>query len=324
MNYKIIQERLATGGFALSVAFIVATAGWFMPAGMQHISSPHPWGSLSFLSDTLRSALGYALLLLAAILLRTVNARHAIIRIHSTIYISLFLLFATLVQPHTFQSGGVLACSVLGMLLFLFYSYQQSNPVDSVFHGFLCYGVGCLFFPPWLLMLPFLIWMQAGLHGFTLRTFCAVLLGALLPFWFLLGYAAAVGQFSLFTGLCEEAIHFAPIDYTSISLLEWIELGFLTVTAVWSSLCYAGNSYLDKLRTRSCIYYFMELMALVCLFLLLQPQYYDVLIVLVALLSAMLAGHYFAVTRTRGSFVALLVVLASLITFYILTLWIRL
>ena len=146
MRLTYLQERLATGSLPLLVAFLIASALWWLPsADTAAATTGGLWDSVPGLLTPFGGRLaGYILLLLALLLLGAVTVHHAVIRVHSTFYLTLFLLLAAVAQPHTLQGGSVSACCLAATFYFLFRTYQGVEPVGDVIRGFFFYGLATL------------------------------------------------------------------------------------------------------------------------------------------------------------------------------------
>ena len=96
MRLTYLQERLATGSLPLLVAFLIASALWWLPsADTAAATTGGLWDGVPGLLTPFGGRLaGYILLLLALLLLGAVTVHHAVIRVHSTFYLMLFLLLA--------------------------------------------------------------------------------------------------------------------------------------------------------------------------------------------------------------------------------------
>lgn len=326
MNHKCFQDRLATGSLPLLVASLVAVAYWWLvPSGAPLAVSGTCWEALATCIPGYVWRIGGFVLYVSGVLaLAGVTVHHALIRVYSTFYLSLFVVFSAVALPHTLHAGSVLVCCLLAMFFFLFHTYQRVEPVEIVFQGFFAYGIATLFFPPAIWYLPFLLIMQSWFHRVTVRVLFAMLVGAMLPYWFLFAYAYTADDMDFFVTLLRDAVAFMPIDYTVLAPMQIAGLGVAVLLTGWSCVLYAASSYHDKIRTRTFIYYVMAVAVFSLVFLLLQPQYYAVLMSPVVLCCSLLAGHYLAVTRDRRSLVTSVVLLVVMTALYVFNLWIQL
>ena len=323
MNSKLFQDRLATGSLTLFVAGLISAIFWLLLPAYEPLSTDTLPNYLpAFLNGIyIRSLCGYALLLLSGILLWGFTVHHALIRVHSTFYLSFFLMVSACMLPHTLNTGNVLACCLTASFFFLFHTYQGIEPTGTIFQGFLFYGIATLLFPSLMLLFPFLFIMQTWFHRPTPRTFFAMLTGTLLPYWFLLGYAFWNETPEVFTHPFITMVQFTPIDYTHIGLAGGINLTILVGLNLGCIILYTGNSYLDKIRTRTCMHYILAMATLLLLFILLQPQHYTTLLAPLVLCCSLPMGQYLAVTRTRKSLIFGIIVLILMSFLYIFNLW---
>ena len=166
--------------------------------------------------------------------------------------------------------------------------------------------------------------MQTGFHHLSPRTLCAALIGALLPYWFLGGYACTIGEGELLLRQLAAVVRFSPTDYGTLTTPAIATLALTLLLTLWSIIHYTRNSFLDKIRTRTCIYYILSTEALLWVLLAFQPVLYPSLVAPLTACASLLAGHYFAVTRDRRSGIGLLVTLALIAALYLLDVWTQL
>lgn len=325
MNSKYFQNKLVTGSIPLLVASIIATIYWILTPeqGEALTDSSHLIRELVVAFPYFRfyNLCGYLLLVFSMWMLWGTVTRHVVIRVPSTLYLSVFILLSSFFLPHILQTGTILVCLLLASFFFLFYTYQHTEPVSLVFQGFFFYGIATLFLPQLTWILPLLVVMQAWLYNVTIRTLFAGLMGFILPYWFLLGYTSYIHDWSLFTYLFQEIGSFQTIDYGCVEPEEWINLACMLLMTLWCSIQYAGNNYQDKIRTRVYLFYIMTTEAIILLMLFLQPQLHHQLSPLAITCSSILIGQYFAVTRNKQSLVSLIVLMVMLTGLFILNLW---
>ncbi len=328
MNSKYFQNKLVTGGIPLLVASVAASVYWLLvpESGDALTDSSHFLHELTaaFPSFRFYNLCGYLLVLFSMWILWNTVTRHAVIRVSSTLYLSVFILFSAIFLPHMLQTGNILACLLLGSFFFLFHTYQRIEPVNLAFHGFFLYGIASLFFPQFIWLLPLFIVMQAWLYDVTIRTLLACIMGFVLPYWFLLGYTSYIRDWSLFSVIYQEISEFRGIGYSGIGIEEWISLAAMLLMTLWCAVRYAGNSYQDKIRTRVFMFYIMTTGAIMVLMLFLQPHLHALLLPPAITCGSIVIGQYFAVTRNKQSLVSLIILLVMLVVLFILDLWMRL
>lgn len=325
MNSKYFQNKLVTGSIPLLVASIIASVYWLLTpeSGNAFTDSSHLIRELTAAYPYFRfyNLCGYLLLIFSMWMIWGTVTRHVVIRVPSTLYLSVFILLSAIFLPHMLQTGNILVCLLLGSFFFLFHTYQCIEPVSLTFQGFFLYGIASLFFPQLLWLLPLFIIMQAGLYNVTVRTLFAGIMGFILPYWFLLGYTSYIRDWSLFSVFFQEISDFRSIDYSCISISEWINLAAMLLMTLWCAFQYAGNNYQDKIRTRVFMFYIMTTEAIILLMLFLQPHLHALLLPLAITCSSIIIGQYFAVTRSKQSFISLIILLVMLVALFILNIW---
>ncbi len=322
---------MATRTFPLFVAGLIAVLFWLFGPSPDFPQIASVWWE-SLLSEipggwfNFSCVAGLVVGLISIVLLRLLTIRHSLIRIYSTFYLTIYVLLSACCLPHRLEAGLLLTCCLLAAIYFFFCSFHSHEPIMQNFQGFFFFGLGSLLLIQLLWLLPFFFCLQARLHMFSLRSFLAALVGVFLPYWFLLGYVAlttdVVSFFSLFL---EELLTFYPFVYTDVPLLHWLALAFILVFGLWIYTQYSVQSFQDKIRTRTFIYYLMTVEALLFILAVVQVGYIAILLSPLIALTSILTGHYFAVTRNRGSLISGIVMFVFLVLLFIYeSLWMQL
>lgn len=295
--------------FMLPIAILIASLLWLAHANLD-------WKQLS----------GWVICLITTFFFIEFNNVHSIIRIRTRMVSSCFLLWmgvAYFLHPQQ-NSTFVLLCMLLSYYT-LFHSYQKSQPVRDIFHAFLFIGIGSLFFLPLLYFIPLYYWsMAVYLRSFTFKSFFAGIIGIIAPYWFLAGYALFHNDLNLLIS------HFHFPTYIEIpSLSVYIGLGIeriflFCLLGVLNLICmihFIMTSYNDNIKTRI----FFNIITLhsiaILLFLILQPQHFNILFGLLIMNSSPLLSRYFALTSSRLTdilFITTLLLLAAFSTYVLL------
>ena len=81
--------------------------------------------------------------------------------------------------------------------------------------------------------------------------------------------------------------------------IKIVVLALIALLTTISALHFWRESYKERIRTRQ-IYNFMQWLGLaVCVFILLQPQHYDILIRIVLICASPYIAHFFTVTHSE-------------------------
>ena len=325
MIRKRFQGKVATGKVTLPVAVVLSILLWIGAGLIETVSISKTdylleqellkWVSTGFLNSLL-SFVSYAL---CGYLLIEFNNAYSVIRVRTSLHVSLYiLLVAAFPFLHTLSNGCIPGILLMLSIYFLFRGYQRHEPVGCIYHSMLFIGLGSLLFPQLLFFVPVLLLGAYNFKALTLRTFFAGLIGVSVPYWFLLGHAFFYGEMSLFYAPFIELCSFRPIDYSSIGLPLVVSVLFIVFLLIVSSVHYMLTSYQDKIRVRSYLNFFIYFSAFIIAFLCLQPQHIAVFLSLLLPIMAFLGGHLFALSNTKVSnlFFIFSVILLIAVTYF--------
>lgn len=310
MRNNRFQNKVATSGFTLPVAALVATL---------------LWAALGPMSQN--KVICWICCALCSYLLVEFNNSNALLRIRSRLTTSTFLLsMGSFTFLHESIESIAVTFFILGCYYFLFRSYQDSHHAANIFHAFLSLGIACLICPALICLIPFLYWsMAAYLRSFSFKNFCGSLIGLLTPLWF---YGAYFIYLQDYASLWEKLYQFTDFqiptltDYLSLDLTRVSAFVLIFILGLIGSIHAMRTSYNDKIRTRMQFY---TLILFECVFLLLllgQPRLFDNGLCILTLTAAPVIAHFFALTSTRVT--NLLFILSILLYFSIAisSLWI--
>ncbi len=266
----------------------------------------------------------FAMYAASTLLMVVLNNRNSLIRIYSRM-VSCSFIVATCAA--TFLLGSVRSGAVQ-LLFILFYlsllrSYQDKRAPGIVFYSFACIGVASLFFVQVLYFVPFLwVLMATNLMAFSTRMFVASLLGIALPYWLFGGYYLYTADMDAIVAHFAQLGEFRMVaDWAAVDVHRIVTAAVMAVLSVVGIVHYMRSSYLDKIRTRMIFEMFITVDILAMLFLVLQPQHYDVLLPLVTVNTSCLFAHFIALTRTRLTNAAFLVVCMLMLALTAYNLW---
>ena len=287
MRNNRFQNKVATSGFTLPVAALVATLLWAAIGPMSQ-TKVYCWLCCAICSY----------------LLVEFNNANALLRIRSRLTTSTFLLGMGSF-PFLHESLEALAATffVLGCYYFLFRAYQEPNCSPNSYHAFVCLGTACLIQPLLFCFIPFVYWsMAVYLRSLSFKTFCASLLGILTPFWFYGAYLIYLQDYTLATNFLQKFTDFGlPSwnEYLSIDMTRLSAFLLILILGLISTIHTLKTSYNDKIRTRMLFYTLILFETVILLFLLIQPQHFDLFMALLTLTSAPVIAHFFALTSYR-------------------------
>lgn len=304
---KFIQNQVAESKLAWPIAIIYATVVWFL-AGLLN----EGWW------------LQFVCFGLTTLLMAHLNNLNALIRIYSRMVTTSFLvlsccacfLFPSL--PDIF-----LPICFVAFYLLLFNSYQDKEATAWVYYAFLCIGLSSLVFPQICYYLP-LLWLLTAtqLQSLSWRTFLASLLGLVTPYWCYSCWLVWKNDFSSL------ANHFSVLyDFSvseSISSLDngrLVTLLFLCMLFITGTIHFIRQQSADKIRIRQLFSIFIWTSLFTITWLCLQPQFYDTLLPILIINISPLAGHFIALTRTKITNVAFMVITAVALLITLYNLW---
>lgn len=331
MHTKRFQSRVASWRYTLLAALCIAIAC----RGVALLVLPAPpvaggggtlWAQYAgWLSGLPAYWLGFLWQLLVGWLLIMLNNTFALIRVRASFQSAVFLVLTAVVGPafYPFQAGDAASASVVASLFFLFRSYRDPSAAVDHFLAASCLGLGSLAVPQLLFFLP-VYWVGGyWFQSLSVKSFCASLLGAMLPYWFLFGHACWHGEPALFVAPFLDMAAFAPL-FQGMDAGRAVLLACLFVLFAVSAGHFLSWGYEDKIRTRCHLRFFVLLAFCLFLYAFLQPQSGLCLVPVLSACVSVLAGHLFVLAHGRlsnGFFIGTLTVAAVL---YVFELWMQL
>lgn len=297
---KRLQNRVAESRFAFPIASLYALAIWMFAGAV---------------ADRLYVQL--ALFALSTLMMVYINNSNALIRIYSRM-VSCSFIVMTCAVAFVFSS---VECAVVqaGFVMFylsLFRCYQDKRSPGIAYYSFLCLGIVSLFFVHILYFVPFFwVLMGSNLMSMNIKMLLASLLGLITPYWFAVGYCFYIGQPEWMLE------HFVQLgEFQSVSCIETVDIHRIVTFAVFLLMAIIGmvhfmrNSYLDKIRTRMIFEMFITVDLLVIVFMVLQPQHYDMLLPLMIVNTSCLYAHFISLTKTRLTNITFIVIGLALLS----------
>ncbi len=229
------------------------------------------------------------------------NSRATLIRqrtrMASTSFIALLTALAFL-EPWN-RSMLAALCYVVAHIVFS-YCYQDTKCQGKAYHAFLLLGIGSFFFRPVLFLLPFfIISLAIQFRALTWRSLAASVLGVLTPYWLVVLWCTATGDW--------QADLLWRADDITLSWFSWSALDGPRRAALLFTLLYVGIAlvdyirtyYQDKFRTRMFIYTIMLQLVGIGLMLLVLSKDFDSTMRLLCCCAAPLIGHHLSLARGR-------------------------
>lgn len=254
----------------------------------------------------------FVLFAIATYLMVELNNINALIRIYSRM-VSCSFLALTCSACFLFPSipGAVVQITVIGAFLLLFLSYQNTQSAGVIYYAFILWSIATIASVHLMFYLP-LLWLLMATHlqSLSWRTWGASILGFLTPYW--VGCCWLVWQGD-FTPVIE---YIGPLTDFQISLqFTRYTVGQIAVFALLLTLTIIGTvhfirqKHFDKIRIRQIYGFFIWMNLATALYVTLQPQHYDVLIRIMFVCTAPLIGHFLALTHTKVTNIAFMVLI---------------
>ena len=307
----MFQKEIATNRFTLVIVSIFAAIVWVMHEFIAQDKESHNLFSLTLIG-------GFLLCAMAVYLMAELNNRFALLRISSRMLSSslVMLCAAASMLHHLSPSHLMLICAVASYFP-MFASYQRPYATSRIFLEFLFVGLASYLFPQVLYLIPFYWIVQAMLRAMTFRSWVASLLGIITPYWFLVTYAYITNDLQLFTDHFNDIITVEMPSYSMLSLKQIMVGAFSLVFFLLGSWDFYQKKHFDKTRIR-CNYYAVSLLGAVSfVWLLLQPQYFNLIIPFCLVHTSMLGGHFIALSygKVQNIITIILTVLVTVLSF---------
>ena len=233
-----------------------------------------------------------ACLAISTLMMVELNNSNSLIRIYSRMVSCSFLLLNVMLpQQAESAEGAIVQLCIIGFYLSLFHAYQDKRAPGWVFYAFMSVSLASIVWVQMLYYVPLLwILLATNILAFSGRTFWASVLGLALPYWCLLAFHLLNGD------LQPLADHFSKL-------------------AVFGPI-----ARIDSLNGNECLA--MAFVAMV--FIVLQPQHSEKIMGILIVSAAPLTGHFLALTSTKVTNIAFIVILATTLIITAINIWVPL
>ncbi|MCI1731880.1 MAG: hypothetical protein LKM34_05685 [Prevotella sp.] len=236
MRNKRRQERFALSRFALPVTVIYGALAT-LAAG---VIEQELW-------------LQTAALFAATMMMVFLNNRYSLIRVYSRMVSCSYLVLMTM-ACFLFPSihGAIIELAFIAACMFLFNAYQNPRGSGAVFYAFAMIGISSIFFVQILYYVP-LLWfvLSTNILALSTRTIAASIIGLIIPYWFVAGYYASLGNLQPFIDhFCDLAKFGKLFDYSMINSHQTVTFIFIALLGITGIIHFLRNSYNDKIKTR--------------------------------------------------------------------------
>lgn len=271
--------------------------------------------------------LQFACFAAAAYLMAELNTANALIRIYSRLVSCSFIAMMCMACGEFGSLGGCWTglCAV-GALSALLRCYQNRNAAGWVFYAFMAIGLGSLT-SVWMLYYVPVVWLLMAffLSAMSWRTLFASIIGVIAPYWFASVYVVYSGDIDMAASHFAELANYGAIaDFSALTVNQAAVAVLVAALAVAGTVHFVRTSFKDKIRTRMFYYCFIAVSFATIALLMLQPQRYDLAIRVLIVNASPLAGHFFALTRTRFTNIAFVAVAVAMVALTLVNLWMHL
>lgn len=305
---KRLQNRVSQSRLLLPVVVLYAVAVWLLAGGIQQ-----GW------------YVQLACFTLSTYLMVEVNNAHALLRIYSRMVSSSFVvLMCCATSLFASAHEAVMLLFIIAAMHIALYSYQDKQAVGIVYYSALCFGLASMAYVHVLCLLP-LVWlfMAFSLQNLSWRTFGASLLGLLTPYWLAACWLLWQGDLLVLTD------HFASLVTTvcnpfDLSLLAPHQLAFyvfMAILVLTGTIHFLRQNYHDSIRIRMFYDMFIWTSWLMLLLIAVQPCHYGALMHILIVAASPLAAHFVALTSTRTTNVAFMVICGCALLLTAYSLW---
>lgn len=268
-----------------------------------------------WISDRLWSlCAGMGLSILCAVFVNYLNKSFNIIRHITWLFAGLFILMQGAYPPVMGQLyDGTLMCAMLLLAIVpLFTSFQDARATRRVFLAFCIVSFGSLFDIAFVGYLAVLLVGCLQMQCLKLKSFLALLLGIITPYWIAVGSGAVslsdvrMPEFvSIFSSL-PKGDALILLVYAGLTIFLGVATGILNLIKVYSY----------NARTRAYNGFFMVLFFMSCILALVDYRRFAVYLPIINLSSAFQIGHFFVINGQKRSYIPLILVIASYVAIY--------
>ena len=307
MTRKRLQNRIAESRLTLPITALYGILMWTA----EGLFTNNRW-------------LQFVLFVISTYLLIELNNKNALIRTYSRM-VSCSFIVMTLASFGLSESvgGNILQLCVIAFYTLLFNCYQDRKSAGFTFYAFIFIGIASLVFVQTLFFVPFLwIIMMFNIQSLSIRTFCASILGLIVPYWGLGFYYFIEGNIQDMGNHFIELTQFGTFaQFMNISTGKILTFVYVATIALIGSIHFIRNSYKDKIRIRMLFNLFITMDLLSAIFIILQPQHYDFLIRMMIINTCPLIGHYITLTKTWITNISVYIIIISSVLLTILNIW---
>lgn len=249
------------------------------------------------------------------------NNSNALIRIYSRMVSCSFIMMVCM-STFLLQSskGMMLSICVVMSFVMAFLSYQDKYSMGRIFYSFMSIGIGSMIDVSVLFFVP-VMWLAMFFHlqSMTLRTFISSLFGLVCPYWFVAVYLIYTNDITLAVEHFSQLAVFGKVaNFSQVPVSALVSICYITILSVVGIIHYLRNRVFDKTRTRMFYNTFILFDISTIAFIILQPQHYATMLIILIVTTSPLIAHFIALTHTWITNLAFKVIVATALSLTII------
>ena len=320
-SFKSIMVESLFTPIVFAIAAIVMRIVMYLSIGMPHQEYPTSfvWHIISpiFENDLLSLASSTISIFLIAYIVTQLNLRFNLIRFRTALPFSLIMFFLSIHPAFLPMSPNYLSIILMLLALFpLLHSYQHHSPRNFALESGVLIGLAGIFQIYTLVFLPLWWRGEISMHGFRVKSFLALILGAIIVFWNL------AGLFFLFDNLqsfLERFTYFLNINLTipNLTSIQWYLIGLsITISVVYLLLDLKVFTRERVLAQK--VFSFISLI-LVFSFVLHTLYFHQtfLFLYLIIIMISFIIAHYYSHIKTQWQVYSFIFLLAGSFMFFI-------
>ena len=307
---KYLQNRIAESRQTLSAVMVYSAAVWLLAGLIQE-----GWW------------IQFVLFVASVFMMMTLSNTNLLIRIYSRL-VSVSFAVLSCAASFLFPSvaGAFVQLCVILSIFSLFNAYQEQPVVGWIYYAFLFLSLASLAEARMLWFLP-LLWflMLVPVHARGGRALTASVLGILTPYWAALSWLLFSQGASLDISLA--GAHFGKLadsvmyGFDTLGLQRLLVLLLAVALGALGGVHFILKHFEDRYRVRQLYYSFIYIAIYSCVMMIAFPSQFDLLLRVLIIAVSPLAGHFFALTKTKASNICFLVTAGIIFILTVFNLW---
>ena len=287
---KSIQKEIVTNQLTLTTAIIVSVAIWVVCFLVRPLAS---------LGETIGA---YALYTLIGYLLIVINKSFAIIRLRASFQTIIFLILTSIYpEIHTIFGGNLMAICCLASIFILYNTFQVSWSAGLLFHAFILWGIGCLFVPKMVWLIPYLWYSCYVFRSLNIRSFVASVFGWSIPIGIFTIYDLVTNHGADIIAKIAEVTRFESISSVNLELSTVVMLFYTLMLFLVSATHYFLYSMEEKMQTRSYLQHLIVTGSLLFVLAFTSISIALQLMPMILIVISLLYGHFSMLTNSKWS-----------------------